>query len=132
MSKLAIRGLFAVAVVVLVASAYAYGQWTAKQEAAACLYDVSTHLALSCANEHVVALTDLREGKTEDALRGLELLVAAKLEGIDVARLPSTIVAKKSFESLRAPLVAYQTKFATTTLDPKKNPRLDNVMRALK
>jgi hypothetical protein len=132
MSKSAIRGLLAVAVVILLASAYAYGRWTAKQEAAAYVYDVSTHLVLSCTNEHVVALTDLREGKTEDAVRGLELLVAAKLEGIDVARIPSTIIAKKSFEGLRAPLVAYQTKFPTTTLDPKKNPRLDNVMRALK
>jgi hypothetical protein len=132
MSKLAIRNVSAMAVLVaLVASAYAYGQWTAKQEAAAYVYDVSTHLALSCTNEHVVALTDLREGKTEDAVRGLELLVAAKLEGMDVARIPSTTVAKKSFESLRAPLVAYQTKFPATNLDPKKNPRLDNVMRAL-
>ena len=132
MSKSAIRALLAFAVVVLVASAYAYGQWTAKQETAAYVYDVSTHLALSCTNEHVVALTDLREGKTEEAVRGLELLVAAKLEGIDVGRISSTTVAKKSFESLRAPLVAYQTKYPTTTLDPKKNPRLDDVIRALK
>ena len=132
MSKSAIRGLLAIVVVVLVASAYAYGQWMAKQEAAAYVYDVTTHLVLSCTNEHVVALTDLREGKTEDAIRGLELLVAAKLEGIDVARIPGTTVAKKSFESLRAPLVAYQTKFPTTTLDPQKNPRLENVIRALR
>ena len=132
MSKPAIRALLAIAVVIFVASAYAYGQWTAKQEAAAYVYDVGTHLALSCANEHVVALTDLREGKTEDAIRGLELLVAAKLEGIDVARIPGTTVAKKSFENLRAPLGAYQTKYPATTLDPKKNPRLENVMRALK
>jgi hypothetical protein len=75
---------------------------------------------------------DLREGRTEDAVRGLELLVAAKLEGIDVARIPDTTVAKKSFDSLRSPLLAYQTKFPATTLDPKKNPRLENVMRALR
>lgn len=132
MSKPVIRSFVAVAVIALVASAYAYGQWTAKRDASSYLYDVSTHLALSCTNEHIVALTELREGKTEDAVRGLELLVAAKLEEIDVARIPSTTVAKKSFESLRAPLLAYQTKFPTTTLDSKKNPRLGNALRALK
>ena len=132
MSKSIIRGLWVVVVVVLVAGAYIYGQRTAKEDASAYLYDVSTHLTLSCTNEHIVALMDLREGRTEDAVRGLELLVAAKLEGIDVARIPNTTVAKKSFDSLRSPLLAYQTKFPATTLDPKKNPRLENVMRALR
>jgi len=135
MSKSVVRGLVVVAVIALVASAYAYGRRSANQDASAHLYDVndvSTHLVLSCSNEHVVALTELREGRTEDAIRGLELLVTAKLEQIDVAKIPSTAVAKKSLESLRAPLVAYQTKFPMTTLDSKKNPRLENVMRALR
>ena len=65
-------------------------------------------------------------------MQGSELVVAARLEGIDVARIPDTTFAKKSLEDLRTSLLAYQTKFPTTTLDPKKNPRLDNVMRTLK
>lgn len=132
MSKLVIRGLTTVAVLVLVASAFLYGRSTAARDASAYLYDVSTHLVLSCSNEHVVALTDLREGKMEDAVRGLELLVVAKLEGIDVRRIPDTTLSKKSLQSLRAPLLEYQAKFPTTMLDSKKNPRLDSIVRPLK
>ena len=131
MSK-SIRTAFVVVLVIaLMAIAYAYGRKSADLDASARLFDVSTHLVLSCSNEHVVALTELREGKVEDAVRGLELLVTAKLEQIDVTKIPSTVVAKKSLESLRGPLIAYQAKFPMTTLDSKKNPRLESVMRAL-
>ena len=132
MSKSVGAGLLVVAAIVLAASAYTFGRRSANLEASAQLFDLSTHLVLSCVNEHVVALTELREGRTEEAIRGLELLVTAKLEQIDVNRIPSTTVAKKSLENLRTPLVAYQTKFPVTTLDSKKNPRLENVMRALR
>jgi hypothetical protein len=132
MSKSTSWGLLVVTVVALVVAAYAHGRWSAKHETSTYAYDLGTHLTLSCINEHVVALTDIREGRTDDAVRGLELLVTAKLESIDPARIPDTIVAKKSLESLRTPLQAYQKKFPTTTLDAKKNPRLENVMRELK
>jgi len=132
MSKSIIRGLWVVMVIAIAAGAYVFGQWTERRDAAAYVYDVAAHISLSCSNEHLATLTDLRAGKTQDAVQGSELVVAARLEGIDVARIPDTTFAKKSLENLRTSLLAYQTRFPTTTLDPKKNPRLGNVMRTLK
>jgi hypothetical protein len=87
-------------------------------------------MALSCANEHIVALTDFREGRTDDAIRGLELLVATKLGNLELRRIPDTAIAKKSFDDLQGPLKAYQAKFKSPILDPKTNPRLTNLLGA--
>jgi hypothetical protein len=123
-------GLLLLVAMGITAGAYWLGRTSGEREASAYLFDVGTHLTLSCSNEHVVMLTELREGRIDEAIRGLELLVTAKLENIDTTKLPNTTIARKSLDDLRVPLVAYQTKYPATTLDPKKNPRLNSVMQA--
>jgi hypothetical protein len=128
------RIVFAGAVLVGSAALTSLGYWagrrTESQEASRYLFDVTSHMALSCANEHIVALTDFREGRTDDAVRGLELLVATKLGNLELNRISDTTIAKKSFNDLREPLKVYQAKFKSPVLDPKTNPRLTNLLGA--
>lgn len=124
MSRIAIASALLVGGVALVALGYWAGQRKEEREASRYLFDVTSHLALSCANEHIVALTDFREGKGDDAIRGLELLTAAKLANLDASRISDTTIAKKSLGELRGPFNAYQAKFKSPILDPKANPRL--------
>lgn len=132
MSRRVYRGLVVIFAVVVAVTAYYLGRRSAMEAASAHLYDVSAHLLLSSVNEQVIALTQLRDGKTDEAIRGLELLVTAKLEQIDADKVATTIVASKSLQNLRAPLVAYQTQFPMTTIDSKKNPKLEPALRGLK
>jgi hypothetical protein len=128
MNRIAIAGAVLIGSAVLVAIGYWAGQRTANEGASRYLFDVTSHMALSCANEHIVALTDFREGRTDDAVRGLELLVAAKLGNLELRKISDTAIAKKSFGDLQGPLKVYQAKFKSPILDPKTNPRLTNIL----
>jgi hypothetical protein len=130
MNRIAIAGAVLVGGVALVGLGYWMGQRTEERDASRYLFDVTSHMALSCANEHIVALTGFREGKADDAIRGLELLAAAKLESLDANRISDTTIAKKSFTELRGPLNLYQAKFKSPVLDPTTNPRLSNLLGA--
>jgi hypothetical protein len=130
MNRVAIAGAVLVGSAALVALGYWAGQRSENEEASRYLFDVASHMALSCANEHIVALTDFREGRTDEAIRGLELLVAAKLANLEFKRISDTTIAKKSVNDLKVPLNAYQAKFKSPILDPKTNPRLSNLVGA--
>ena len=108
----------------LLAIDYWAGTRADEREASRYLYDVTSHMALSCANEHIVALMDFREGRTDEGVRGLEQLVATKLANLESRRIADTTIARKSFADLQAPLSAYQAKFKSPVLDPKTNPQL--------
>jgi len=128
MNRIAITAVAVVGAVSLAALGYWTGTKAEERDASRYLYDVTSHMALSCANEHLVALQDFREGRTDEGVRGLELLVAAKLENLDSTRIADTTIARESFARLRAPLTAYQAKFKSPTLDPKTNARLVNLL----
>jgi|SRR5687767_9293166 hypothetical protein len=128
MTRLAIAGVGLLGAVGIFAFGYWLGTRAEEREASRYLYDVTSHMALSCANEHLVALTDFREGRTEEGVRGLELLVAAKLGNLDSKGIADTTIAKRSFSNLQVPLAAYQAKFKSPLLDPKTNPELVNLL----
>jgi hypothetical protein len=128
MHRIAIAGAALAGSVALLAIGFWAGQRTSNEESSRYLFDVTSHMTLSCANEHIVALTDVREGRTDDAVRGLELLVAARLANLDITRIRETAIAKKSFSDLRGPLSVYQEKFRSPILDAKQNPRLANIL----
>ena len=128
MKKLAISGAAAVGVAGLLAIGYWAGMRAEARDASRYLYDITSHMALSCANEQLVALMDIRDGRTNQGVRGLELLVAAKLENLEAKRIADTSIARKSFADLKVPLSAYQAKFKSPVLDPKTNPRLNNLL----
>ena len=130
MNRITIASGVMVGSVALVALGYWAGQRTEAQQASRYMFDVTSHMALSCANEHIVALTDFREGRADEAIRGLELLVAAKLANVDSKRIANTTIAKKSFGELRDPLKVYEAKFKSPILDPKANPGLSNLLDA--
>ena len=130
MSKVAIAGAVVVGAIGLLAVGFWAGKRVTEEEASRYMYDVTSHLSLRCANEHLVALLDFREGRVEQGVRGLELLVAAKLANLDSAKIAGTAFAEKSFADLQAPLTAYQSKFKSPLLDPKTNPRLNNLLGA--
>src|SRR5687767_13664014 len=111
MSRLAIAGAALLGAVGLVALGYWLGARAEEREGSRYLYDVTSHLTLSCANEQLVALMDFREGRTDEGVRGLELLIATKLGNLESSRIANTAIAKKSFSDLQVPLSAYQTKF---------------------
>jgi hypothetical protein len=128
MNRIASAGAVLVGALALIAVGYWAGQRTEEREASRYLFDVTSHMALSCANEQIVALTDFREGKANDAIRGLELLTAAKLANLEANRISDTTIARKSLGELRGPLSAYQAKFKSPALDPKTNPKLANLL----
>ena len=124
MNRIAISGAAVVGAAGLVAIGYWAGVRAEERESSRYLYDVTSHIALRCANEHLVALMDFREGRTDEGVRGLELLVAARLENLEAAKVADTAIAQKSFSDLQGPLAAYQAKFKSPLLDPRTNPRL--------
>ena len=97
MSKVAIAGAVVVGAIGLLAVGFWAGKRVTEEEASRYMYDVTGHLSLRCANEHLVALLDFREGRIEQGIRGLELLVAAKLANLDSAKIAGTAFAEKSF-----------------------------------
>jgi hypothetical protein len=129
MNQIVIAGA-AIGAAGLLAIGYWAGTRAEEREASRYIYDVTSHMALSCANEHLVALVDFREGRTAEGVRGLEFLVAAKLENLEPKRLAETTIAQKSFADLQGPLAAYQAKFKSSALDPKTNPRLNSLFGA--
>ena len=128
MNKVAKAGVALLGAISFLAIGYWAGTRAQEREASRYLYDVTSHMALSCANEHLVALLDFREGRSSQAMHGLELLVAARLENLDARRIADTTIAKKSFADLQIPLAAYQAKFRSPILDPKTNPRLNGLL----
>lgn len=126
MSRTGQIGILVVAAIGIAVGAYSFGRMIEEKEASAYLLDVSTHLTASCSNEHVVTLADLREGKIAEAIRGLELLVIAKLERIDIKAMPNDRISKKSIDDLRALLATYQAKYPGTAIEPKKTSRLNS------
>jgi hypothetical protein len=128
MNRVAIAGAALIGAAGLLAIGYWAGTRAEEREGSRYLYDVTSHMALSCANEHLVALIDFREGRTDEGVRGLELLVATKLANLESKRIADTTIAQKSFADLQAPLNAYQAKFKSPVLDPKTNPRLNKLL----
>jgi len=128
MHRVALAGAALIGATGILAIGYWAGTRAEERQASRYLYDVTSHMALSCADEHLVALMDFREGRTDEGVRGLELLVATKLGNLESKQIADTTIAQKSFADLQVPLTAYQAKFKSPVLDPKTNPRLSKLL----
>lgn len=118
-----------IALLILCGGCYVWGRSSADQEWSKHLFDALTLQRLLWVRTDLTNLSLLREGKVEEAIQGMEVVIESGVKTLDVDRAKAAPLSGPDLERTKQALTQYNAKFTATQLDPKRNAQVGNIFR---
>jgi hypothetical protein len=121
--------LHALEVLVVGIAGYLVGMYHTETKWSAYLDDVMTMQRLMWMHADLITLDELRLGKSDRAIEGIEMLITSGLTTLNLQRATTGELSQPVFTKIKGELESYNSKYPATAIDPARNEKLRDVLR---